>query len=51
MNEKKLTAKQHKLVMQMFVGKVSNIIGFDECLKLIKESKEDLGLTDKNKVK
>ena len=40
----KLTEKEHRLVMQMFMGKVADIIGFDKCLELIRESKEDLGL-------
>ena len=43
----KLTDKEHRLVMQMFIGKVANIIGFDKCLELLRESKEDLGLTNK----
>ena len=42
---KKLTDKEHQLVMQMFIGKVAEIIGFDKCLELIRESKKDLGLT------
>ena len=42
---RKLTDKEHKLVMQMFIGKVADIIGFDKCLELIRESKKDLGLT------
>lgn len=45
----KLTDKEHQLVMQMFIGKVAEIIGFDKCLELIRESKEDLGLINKNK--
>ena len=46
----KLTDKQHLLVMQMFMGKVADIIGFDKCLELIRESKKELGII-KNKVK
>ena len=46
---KKLTDKEHQLVMQMFIGKVADIIGFDKCLELIRESKKDLGLTKKTK--
>jgi hypothetical protein len=41
----KLTDKEYKLVMQMFIGKVSDIIGFDKCLELLRESKKDLGFT------
>ena len=40
----KLTDKEHQLVMHMFIGKVAGIIGFDKCLELIRESKEDLAL-------
>ena len=43
----KLRVKEHRLLMQMFMGKVADIIGFDKCLELLRESKEDLGLTNK----
>lgn len=46
---RKLTEKEYKSLMQMFIGKVSDIIGSDKCLELIKESKKDLGLIDKTK--
>ena len=44
----KLTEKQTAQVMQLFIGKVADIIGFDKCTELIRESKKEL-LTNKNK--
>jgi hypothetical protein len=37
---RKLTDLEHKLVMQLFMGKVVDIIGIDKVLELIKESKK-----------
>ena len=34
--------KKEKLVRQLFIGKVSEIIGFDKTLELLKESKQTI---------
>jgi hypothetical protein len=34
--------KKQKLEKQLFIGKVSEIIGFDKTLELLKESKEQI---------
>ena len=34
--------KKEKLERQLFIGKVSEIIGFDKTLELLKESKQEI---------
>ena len=33
---------KEKLISQLFVGKVSDIIGFDKTVEILKESKESI---------
>lgn len=36
----KLTEKQTKLIHQLFIGKVADVLGFDKTLELLKEAKK-----------
>lgn len=37
---RKLTDKEYRLVIQLFIGKVTDEIGIDKTLELIREAKE-----------
>jgi hypothetical protein len=41
--------KQEKLIYQLFIGKVSDIIGFEKTTKLLRESREAFNISNDNK--